>query len=339
MTVKQRTWRFASLLAAAVIAGTTAALPADDLPWSFNGSYQTVGYPVSNSYVTHSAWYVPTYSAPVSSRTVSSRQSSGCDSCSANSSYAPMSYYAPAYGYGSGCGCGPVAVAPSCSPCGVSCNMPLNSCDSGCSSSPTPAKPAQSKGSSSGFHPTQKKNEPEANRSGASKQPMQTFVEQSNSSTTDVESPAINDGLGGNQRIRKLQTDEQKEDVDNILDGKAEVRKPASSETSEETVIEKIKKVPAPVEIDVNSGDEAQSPAKPADDLKLNSDGEAKIQLPIPQVNFDDKIASRAESSRTRIPLHVKVGKVSVARRTPNAINSDWMPIATKHAGPQLVKK
>ena len=339
MTVKQTTWRFASLLAVALTAGTTAVVPADDLPWSFNGSYQTVGYPVSdNSYVTHSAWYVPTYSAPVSSRTVSSRQSSGCNTCSA-SYYAPMSYYAPSYGYGSGCGCGPVAAAPSCSPCGVSCNMPLNSCDNGCSESPTPAKPAQSKGSANGFHPTQKKNEPEANRSGTPKQPMQTYVVPSNNSTTDVQAPETNDGLGGNQRIKGLRTDEQKQKddaIDNLLEEKTEARKPTPTQLGDETVIEKIKKVPTPS--DIGEGDQDQSPEKSLE-LDNKSDGAAKIQLPLPNVNLDDKIAWRAEAPRTRIPFYTKTAKVSVARRIPSVNNNDWTPIAAKPNGTQLVKK
>jgi hypothetical protein len=224
----------------------------------------------------------------------------------------------------------------------LTCNMPLNSCDSGCSASPTPAKPSQSKGSSSGFHPT-KKNEPEANSKGATKQPLKTFVEQSNSSTTEVESPApgTNDGLGGSKRIKGLRTDEQIDDTtDNLLEEKTEARKPAPSQLGEETVIEKIKRVPAPS--DIGEGDEDQTPVKPLElDKKLdkNSDGEAKIQLRLPNVNLDDKIAWRATAPRTRIPFHAKTGKVSVARRMPSTINSDWTPVATKQIGPQLVKK
>ena len=336
MTVKQRTWRFASLLAAAVIAGTTAALPADDLPWSFNGSYQTVGYPVvGNSYVVQSAWYVPAYSAPATYRTVSSRQSSGCSTCSP--SYYAQSNYAPSYGYGYGCGCGPVAVAPSCNSCGTACGTPLNSCDSGCSSTPTPSKPTQSKGSSRGFHPT-KKDEPEANRGGTTKEPMQTFVTPSNRSTTDVQAPEANDGLSGNQRIRSLRTDDQKDDATNdLLDGKTEARKPAANELEPETVIEKIKKVPAPVDI---NGDDQDSPSTTLPELEKKSDGEAKIRLPLPSVSFDDKIAWRAAAPRTRIPFYTKTTNVSVSRRVPNTgKNSDWTPVATKQTGPQLVKK
>ncbi len=217
--------------------------------------------------------------------------------------------------------------------------MPLNSCDNGCSESPTPAKPAQSKGSANGFHPTQKKNEPEANRSGTPKQPMQTYVVPSNNSTTDVQAPETNDGLGGNQRIKGLRTDEQKQKddaIDNLLEEKTEARKPTPTQLGDETVIEKIKKVPAPS--DIGEGDQDQSPEKSLE-LDNKSDGAAKIQLPLPNVNLDDKIAWRAEAPRTRIPFYTKTAKVSVARRIPSVNNNDWTPIAAKPNGTQLVKK
>ena len=325
MTVKQRTWRFASLLAVALIVGTATASQAGVIPWAYDAIFGPVRYPVSGyGSPVYTASYAPTYYAsrsgyaPVNYGYVSSGRSSGCSSCS-TSYYAPVNY-APSYGCGS---CGPVAVAPSCGSCGVACGTPSSSCDSGCSVTPSNAKPTESNGTTNGFRP---RKEPEANRSNPPKPQTETFVTPSNRSTTDVESPT-NEGFGNSGRTRGLRTDDANEATTEAL-------KPVPTET--ETVIPKAKKVPVPT--DDLEGDQDDQPLGRPLELNKKTDGEAKIQLPLPKMNLDDKIAWRAEAPRTRIPFHAKAAKVSVARRVPS-LNNDWTPVVAKANGPQLVKK
>ena len=329
MKVKQRTWRFASLLAVALVVGSTSAVQAGVIPWVYDAVFGPVRYPVSGyGYSGYSAAYAPTYYvprsgyAPANDRYGPSNQSAGCSPCS-TSYYAPMNY-APSYGCGS---CGPVAYAPACGSCEVACGTPSSSCDSGCSVAPTNAKPTESNGKSNSFHPTKKT--PEANRGTPAKAQTETYVIPSNRSTTDVESPT-NDNLGTGRRGRGLRIND---DPENLLEEKNETRKPVPTEI--DTVIEKIKKVPAPM--DIKEGDQDQSPNNPLE-LNKRSDGEAKIQLPLPKLNLDDKIAWRAEAPRTRVPFYSKTAKVSVARRVPS-LNNDWTPVVAKPNGTQLVKK
>ena len=337
MTVKQRTWRFASLLAVTLLVGTTSAAQAGVIPWVYDAVFGPVRYPASS--YRYSASYAPAYYvpqsgyAPVSYRRVSSSRSSGCSPCS-TSYYAPV-IYAPSYGYGDGCDCRTVAVAPSCGPCGVACSTPSSNCDSGCSPStptrdaaPQPrTRAAEPNGTTNGFHPTRKA--PEANHRTAPKEPTQTFVTPSNRSTTDVEAPT-SDGLEPRVRTPGPRTDDALEDQTN------ETRKPVPPPKEiEETVIPKVQK--APIATDDLEGDGEVTPPNTTEPNK-KSDGEAKIQLPLPQLNFDDKIAWRAEAPRTRVSFHAKTAKVSVARRVPS-FNSDWTPVVAKPKSTQLVKK
>src|SRR5437899_91324 len=86
MTIKQRTWRFASLLAVLLVAGTAAAAQAGVIWCSYNSQCGPACYPAYGC--------TPVYR--------------GCSPCA-------TSYYVPAYGCGS---CAPVRYLACASGCG-----------------------------------------------------------------------------------------------------------------------------------------------------------------------------------------------------------------------------
>ena len=314
MTVKQRTWRFASLLTLLLVAGTTSAAQAGVIPWTYNAIFGPVRYPEygygygagygyrAPRYVVS---YAPAYSyAPVSYGYAPAWSgSSGCSSCS--TSYSAPASYAPSYGYGygSGCGsCGPVTQAPSCGDC----------LSGGCSTTPATANPAGASSGTNGFHPTKK--EPEAARRAAPKDATKTFATPERNNGTD-------DGLGTGGRSRGLRTDEE-------TGTSTEAFKPVPGD--DESVIPKAKKTPVV--------DPLKNDFEPPIDSNKEGNGEAKLRWPRLNLNLDDKIAWRSGAPRTRVPFHAKVPTVRVARHVPS-LDSDWTPVVAKPKSLQLVKK
>ncbi len=324
MTVKQRTWRFASLLALMLAAGLTSAAQAGVIPWTYNAIFGPVRYPASNYQASYRyrtpryvASYAPAYSyAPASYGYASSGYapvSSGCSSCS-SSYYAPASY-APSYGYdyGAGCGsCGPVATAPSCGSCDNSCGSSSGNCLSGgCPMTPATSNPAESNSGTNGFRPTKK--EPESVRRTTPKDATKTYASPEKNNGTD-------DGLGSGGRSRGLRTDDEK-------GNSTEAFKPAPAE--DESVIPKAKKAPAV--------DRLKNDFETPIESNQEGNGEAKLRWPQYKLNLDHKIAWRIEAPRTRVPFHAKAVTVRVARHVPG-LDSDWTPVVAKTKSQQLVK-
>ena len=302
MTVKQRTWRFASLFLV-LIAGTSSAAQAGVIPWAYNAifgpaSYPAYGYGYGTSYGYRAPRYVVSYAPAYSYAPVSygyapvSYGSSGCSSCSAN--YVTPASYAPTYG---DCGnCGAVARAASC-----------GSCDDSCPTAPATSRPAGSKSNTNGFHPT--------HRHATPKDATKTYANPERNNETD-------DGLETGVRSRGLRTDEEK-------GTSTETFKPVPGE--DESIIPKVKKKAPAID---RFKDEFETPV----DSNKEGNGEAKLRWPQLKLNLDDKIAWRNEAPRTRVPFHAKVATVRVARHVPSG-NSDWTPVVAKPKSLQLVKK
>lgn len=317
MTVNQRKLRFASLVAFALVAGATTVAPAGVIPWTYDAIFGPVRYPAYGSsgygYAPYNSSYAPSNYAPVQYRYAPSN--SGCSSCS-------TSYYAPAAYSSYGCGCGPtVAMAPSCGSGEVAHGTPSNGCLSGCSSEPT-HKPTTSGNPSGTKSPsgkwTTKGNEPIQH--ALPKKPKETFETETEAAPLNSGS-TTNDGLGTGGRQQGIRVDDAQETLKPTEGAKKSV------DTDIDTIIPARNKAPLK-----DSFEDFEKP------LEKDANDEAKIRLPLPKNNFDDKLVWRVEAPRTRIPLHAKVGKVTVVRHMIN--DNGWTPVVAKSVVvPQLVKK
>lgn len=320
MQVNHSVRRIASIFAFVLAVGVTSASQAGIIPWVYDAIFGPVHYP-SYGYGYGYSPYAVSYSRPVVIRSAPvsyGYPTSGCSSCS-TSYYAPVSYSAPSYG------CGPIAMAPSCGPCGAVTYSASQGCLSGCSASPTPADakspPVESPAGKSAW--TTKKT-PEKDPAPAP------------SSVTD-------DGLGTSPRSRGKAPAEPK-----TIDEDQGTR-PASGE-EERTILNRQKAPPKtdvfqpPVENNQNNNPEPPETDKnkKPNELDLDFDGknpgEAQILKPVPALNLDAKIAWRTEPQRARVPFHAKLAKASVTRRIPGAA-ADWTPVVAKAVGTQVAKK
>ena len=327
MTLNLGLRRIASLSAFLVAMGIASASQAGIIPWAYDVVFGPVRYP-AYGYSPYSVSYSrPVYvnSAPMYAP-ANYGYASGCSSCS-TSYYAPVSYAQPSYG----CGCAPVAVAPSCGPCGTAWSAPAGGCLSGCSPSPAPTTTPTTNGKSAWKKPAEPPKDPVPT--------PRTFQDPDRGGASPAGATSV-DGLDTGIRSRGTRATEG-------AGNEVEVNRPAP--TNEEPIILK-KKAPTKSAIDEFESQPEPAPAKPEkkfeQPLENNNpandatDGnkETTIRRRMPTLNLDAKITWQAEPQRTRVPFHAKLAKASVTRRVPN-IDSDWTPVVAKSTGTQLVRK
>lgn len=324
MTVNLGLRRIASLSAFLVAMGIASASQAGIIPWAYDVVFGPVRYP---SYGYGYSPYAVSYSRPVyiHSAPVSYGYASGCSSCS-TSYYAPVSYVQPSYG----CGCAPIAVAPSCSPCGGTSVASTSGCLSGCApaQSPAPTTAPATNGKSAWKKPATPEKDPAPT--------PRTFQEPNRGGALPAGATSA-DGLDTGTRSRGSRTNE-------AVGNEVEVNRPAT--TNDEPTIPK-KKAPTKSAIDEFESQLEPVPAKPEEkkfeeplENKNPTDGnkETTIRRRQPTLNLDAKIAWQAEPQRTRVPFHAKLAKASVTRRVPNT-DSNWTPVVAKATGTHLVSK
>ena len=312
MTVNLGLRRIACLSAFLVTMGIASASQAGIIPWAYDVVFGPVRYP---AYGYGYSPYAVSYSRPIYVRSTpaSYGYSSGCSSCS-TSYYAPVSYAPASYG----CGCQPVAVAPSCGPCGGASYASSGGSLSECAPSPTPATAPGTNGKSVWKKPGEPTTDPAPT--------PRTFQETDRSGATPAGATSV-DGLGTGTRSRGTRANEEVgNDEPTILKKKAPT-KPAIDEFDSQPES-------APTKPKFEEPLENGTPAKEA----TEGNKETLIRRRLPTLNLDAKIAWQAEPQRTRVPFHAKLAKASVTRRVPS-LNSEWTPVVAKSTATQLVSK
>lgn len=321
MIMKHSLRRIASLSAFLLAAGIASASQAGIIPWVYDAIFGPVHY---RGYGSGCSPCAVSYARPVVIRS-----SYGCSPCA-------VSYCVPVSTRASnGCGsCGPIAMGPSCGPCGVT-YASASGCLSGCSVAPASATTTNGKAT---WNSTKKNGEPSPDPAPAPRTFQGPDREASPAGATTT------DGLSTSPRTRGSRSDSGTNQEQEV-----EVKK--APEAADEPTILNRKKAPAKTTDDLFDTEAPKTPAKPADDqfqppVKTKEPAtevkpentDSTIRLPLSPLNLDAKIVWRVEPLRSRVPLHAKIAKASATRRS--TINeSDWTPIVAKSAGTHVARK